>query len=96
MVADKILANKYEEYDRKDQEIEGKVDDTVVGAIFFCYPIYVFRIPLSLVIHVAPFVFLFCRSFFYFRHIASVLCDVCTTSVLSSCMSIRSCTNLSC
>ena len=34
MLVDKILANKYEEYDRNDQEIEVEVDDSVVGTVF--------------------------------------------------------------
>ena len=35
MVADKIFTNKYEEYDRNDQEIEEEVDDSIVGIAFF-------------------------------------------------------------
>ena len=66
MVVDKILAYKYEEYGRKNQEIEGEVDDSVEGTFFLCYLFYVFRIALFPVIHV-PFVSLFCRSFFLFQ-----------------------------
>ena len=57
------MTNKYEENDRKVQEIEGKVDASVVGTVFFCYLFYVIKIPLFLVIHVL-FVSLFCRYFF--------------------------------
>ena len=37
MVADKILTDKYEEYDRNDQEIGEEVDDCIVGTAFLCY-----------------------------------------------------------
>ena len=75
MMVDKILANKYEEYDRNDQEIEGEVDDSVLCTVFLCYLFYMFILALFSVIHV-PFDSLFCCFFsFCFIHIACVLCD---------------------
>ena len=66
MLVDKILANKYEEYDRNDEEIEGEVDYSVVGTVFLYYLFYMFRLALFPVIHV-PFVSLFCCFFLLFQ-----------------------------